>query len=91
MISHESDRPRLARHVHLRFDRRRNTWVLLAPETVVIPDETALEILRRCDGATSICTIVDGLAEAYDADRAEIARDVLELLGDLADRGLIEA
>ncbi len=42
--------PRLPRHVKLRFDKARERWVVLAPERVLMPDETALEVLQRCDG-----------------------------------------
>ncbi len=79
--------PRLPRHVKLRFDEARDRWVVLAPERVLMPDETALEILKRCDGETSVEAIVDGLARAYEAPAAEIREDVSLLLQDLADKG----
>ena len=82
--------PRLPRHVKLRFDEARDRWVVLAPERVLMPDETALEILKRCDGETSVEAIVDGLAGAYEAPAAEIHDDVSALLQDLADKGFIQ-
>ncbi len=82
--------PRLPRHVKLRFDEARDRWVVLAPERVLMPDETALEILKRCDGETSVEAIVDGLARAYEAPPAEIHDDVSALLQDLADKGFIQ-
>ncbi len=82
--------PRLPRHIKLRFDKQRDRWVVLAPERVLMPDETALEILKRCDGETSVGAIVDDLAKAYEAPAAEIHDDVAALLQDLADKGFVQ-
>lgn len=81
--------PRLAPHVRLSFDRRRERWVVLAPERLFLPDETAVEVLRRCDGAASISAIADDLAGEFDAPREEIARDVTELVRALGDQGVL--
>jgi pyrroloquinoline quinone biosynthesis protein D len=81
--------PALPRGVRLRFDKVRNVWTLLAPERVLMPDEIAVEILKRCDGEASVAAIVDDLARAFSAPREEIAADVQELLQDLADKGLV--
>ncbi len=86
----EASVPRLRRGVKLRFDQRREAWVLLAPERVLMPDETAVAILQRCDGAATVGAIVDDLSRAYDAERALIAGDVTALLQDLAAKGVIE-
>ena len=82
--------PRLPRHVKLRFDQRRNRWIVLAPERVLMPDEIAVEILKRCDGTTPVSAIVEGLAVAYEAAPEEIAEDVAEMLQDLADKGFVQ-
>ena len=82
--------PRLPRHIKLRFDETRDRWVMLAPERVLMPDETAVEILKRCDGETSVAAIVDGLAREYEAPREEIGEDVAALLQDLADKGFVQ-
>ena len=85
----EASVPRLRRGVRLRFDQRRQAWVLLAPERVLLPDETAVAVLQRCDGNASVGVIVDDLCRAYDAERALIAQDVRALLQDLAEKGVI--
>ena len=85
----DDQRPRLPRGVRLKFDEARNEWLLLAPERVIIPDETALEILRRCDGVASLSAIIDELAAGYDAAREVIAADVRQLVADLTDKGII--
>jgi pyrroloquinoline quinone biosynthesis protein D len=81
--------PALPRGVRLRFDQARDAWVLLAPERVLMPDPIAIEILKRCDGKASVAAIVDELAAAYAAERSQIETDVIALLQDLADKGLL--
>jgi len=83
--------PRLARGHKLRFDETRKAWIVLAPERVLMPDDIAVEILRRCDGVASIAAISQSLAEKFRAPREEVERDVIEMLQDLADKGVIEA
>jgi pyrroloquinoline quinone biosynthesis protein D len=63
--------------------------VLLFPEGIVELNETAHEILSRCDGRT-FSEIVHTLAEEYDADPTPLAADVRETLADLHQRKLIE-
>lgn len=82
--------PRLPRGVKLREDKARGRWVLMAPERMLVPDETALEVLKLLDGARTLDALVDLLAERFAAPRAEIADDVSALLQDLAERGVVE-
>ena len=81
--------PRLAKGVRLQTDSATGKSVLLFPEGVVELNETAHEILTRCDGRT-VSEIVQALAEEYDADLAALATDVRETLADLQQRRLIE-
>jgi len=60
-----SDRPRLARHVRLAFDRTRQRHVLLHPETVVVLRGTGADILGLCDGRRTVDGIVAALGERY--------------------------
>jgi pyrroloquinoline quinone biosynthesis protein D len=53
----------------------RAEWTLLAPERILKPDGIALEILKRCDGVSTLDAIVDDLARTFNADRNEIGRD----------------
>src|SRR5437588_6481148 len=85
----EASRPILPRHARLKFDQTRQLWVILAPERVLAPDETAVEILQLCDGARSVAEIVDQLAAKYTAERAAIGADVVAMLQDLADKGFL--
>ncbi len=83
--------PSLPRHIKLQWDKRRESWVLQAPERVIFPDDIAAEVLQRCDGAATLTAIVAALAEKYEAPPAEIEADVTELLQDLADKGFVTA
>jgi pyrroloquinoline quinone biosynthesis protein D len=85
----EASRPVLPRHARLKFDDTRQRWVILAPERVLAPDEIAVEILQLCDGARDVAAIIDALAAKYNAGRAEIGRDVVAMLQDLADKGFL--
>lgn len=81
--------PRLARGAKLRNDAARGRWVVLAPERMFVPDETALEVLRLVDGARAVDAIVDELAVRFAAPRAEIFGDVADMLRDLAEKGVV--
>ena len=85
----ELSRPKLAPHIVLKRDEARSRWVILAPERVLVPDETAAEIVAMTDGVATVAEIVDRLAEKYNAPRDEIAGDVIEMLQDLADQGYL--
>lgn len=85
----EENVPRLPRHVKFRFDQAREAWVVLAPEKVFMPDEIAVEVLKRCDGDTTLKDIIDDLARTFEAERDVVAADVVAMLQDLADKGII--
>jgi len=81
--------PRLARGMKLREDATRGQWVVLGPERMFVPDETALAVLRLLDGTRSLADMVDELAARYDAPRALILGDVTALLEELAAKGVV--
>ncbi len=81
--------PRFAPHVQFRFDAKRTQWVILAPERLLVPDAIAVEVLRLCDGQASIFTMVAALAETYQATPETLEGDILELLQDLMDQGVL--
>ncbi len=83
--------PRLPQHVKLRFDKKRDRWVILAPERVLVPDEIALEIVKRCTGETTVTAIAEDLAATFGAPREQVESDVTSLLQDLANKGYVAA
>ncbi|HLJ62877.1 MAG TPA: pyrroloquinoline quinone biosynthesis peptide chaperone PqqD [Stellaceae bacterium] len=82
---------RFAAHTRMSFDEKRNRWMVLAPERLLLPDAPAVEILKRIDGAKSVTLIIDELAAQFDAPREVIARDVGAVLQDLLDKGILTA
>ena len=80
----------LAPHIVFRFDDTRSRWIIMAPERLMLPDEQAVEILQLVDGTAGVGTIVDSLAQRYtQAPRDLIAKDVVAMLQDLADKGCL--
>jgi pyrroloquinoline quinone biosynthesis protein D len=89
-ILEPASRPRLAAHRRLRFDQARGSWTIQAPERVFMLDEIAHAIVSRCDGAKTISEVVGELCHAYaDAPREAIAADVMKLVRDFADKGVM--
>ena len=82
-------RPRLARGVRLQIDSATGKSVLLFPEGIVELNETAQEILTRCDGR-ALGEIARALAEEYDVDLATLTADMREILADLQRRKLVD-
>jgi pyrroloquinoline quinone biosynthesis protein D len=82
-------RPQLSRGVRLQIDSATGQGVLLFPEGIMELNETAQDILTRCDGR-KLSDIISALAEEYDVDLAIIAADVRETLADLQRRKLVE-
>ena len=89
MTISDSARPTLPKGVRLEIDSTTHKSVLLYPEGIVELNETAQEILFRCDGRT-LREIISELAEEYEADSNTLAADVRDTLSDLQRRKLIE-
>ena len=60
-----ADRPRLARHVRLRYDPARGRHVLLTPEAVTVLNGTGAAVLELCDGQRTVSEIVAELRGRY--------------------------
>jgi len=76
--------------VRLTHSEAQGGWILLAPERVFKADGITVEILKRCTGETNLNAIVDDLARTFAAPRERIHADVVNLLGSLADKKLLE-
>lgn len=81
--------PKFAPGVRLHEDKARARWVVMAPERMFIPDETALEVLRLVDGMRDEDAIVTRLAQKFAAPVEEIRADVAEMLRDLVAKGAL--
>jgi pyrroloquinoline quinone biosynthesis protein D len=60
-------RPRVAHGFRLQWEEVQNSHVLLYPEGMVKLNQSAGEILRRCDGARDVQAIVCDLEQAFQA------------------------
>ena len=79
----------LAPGVRWQTDRATGEAVLLYPEGILILNETAREVVARCDGNTTLAEIVSALAAEYESSAAELENDIAECLDDLYRRKLI--
>ena len=82
--------PKLPAYLKLRHDAGRGRWILLAPERVLTPDQTAVAVLKLCDGIRTVEEIVEALAKEYSAAKDTIRADVIDLLQGLADKGYVK-
>jgi pyrroloquinoline quinone biosynthesis protein D len=90
LIVGRQTKPYLPPYLKLRHDAGRGRWVLLAPERILSPDQTAVAVLQLCDGKRTVEEIAASLAKEYSAPAEVIAGDVEDLLQGLADKGYIK-
>ncbi|MCX5616500.1 pyrroloquinoline quinone biosynthesis peptide chaperone PqqD [Bombella sp. TMW 2.2559] len=90
-VLNEDDCPGFNRGYRLQHDRVREQWVIQAPERALLADPIAVAILQELDGKTRIGTVIDRLAERYEAPREQIATDVLTLLSDLTEKRILRS
>jgi pyrroloquinoline quinone biosynthesis protein D len=69
----------------LQHEPAQQCWVLLYPEGMVKLNASAAEILRRCDGATSIERLVAGLERDFASP--DVRADACRFLADAHARG----
>jgi pyrroloquinoline quinone biosynthesis protein D len=80
--------PKLSRRFRLQYEEAQTRWVLLYPEGMVQLNDSAAEILKRCDGVRSLEAIVAELEQAFHAQG--IQPQVEALLEEGQRRGWIE-
>ncbi len=86
-----ASRPMMPKHVKMRHDPGRGRWIILAPERVFNPDDTAVSVLKLCDGQRSVDDIAAALAAEYQAPLDVVTEDIVAMLQDLADKGVVLA
>ena len=74
-------KPRVGSRFRLQWEPAQQSWVLLFPEGMVKLNGPAGEIMKRCDGASSVAHIVADLESSFGAQGLQ--GDVLAFL-DLA-------
>lgn len=82
------DLPHLSRRLRLQYEAAQTRWVLLYPEGMVQLNDSAAEILRRCDGRHTVAEIVTELESLFDT--RGIAPQVHELIAEGTRRGWLD-
>jgi pyrroloquinoline quinone biosynthesis protein D len=72
-------RPTLDRRFRLQWEPAQNAHVLLYPEGMIKLNSSAGEILKRCDGLTSIAAITEDLERAFAT--TGLTKDVVAFIG----------
>jgi pyrroloquinoline quinone biosynthesis protein D len=72
------DMPRLNRRFRMQWEEAQQAHVLLYPEGMVRLNQSAGEILKRCDGATTVDDIVAQLERQFNT--SGLRDDVLGML-----------
>ena len=75
-----TNRPHLSRQVRLEWDPVRERHVLLAPEGVLVLNQTGATILGLCDGERTVVEIVEELRGRYNRVAGDEVRDFLARL-----------
>ena len=71
-------RPAVERGFRLQWEAAQNAHVLLYPEGMIKLNTSAGEILKRCDGATTIADITADLERAFAA--SNLSEDVMRFV-----------
>ncbi len=71
------------------WEEAQQVYVLLYPEGMITLNDTASEILKRCDGSRTASSIIADLEQQFPG--AELKNDVLEFLEDARDKGWIRS
>lgn len=75
-----TNRPHLASQVRMEWDPVREQQVLLAPEGVLVLNQTGATILGLCDGERMVIEIVEELRGKYSSVSDDEVRDFLTRL-----------
>jgi len=83
-----TERPRVRGPGRMKYDKARNSDLLLLPERVVQLNEAAGAILWLCDGQRTIAQIIEELETKF--DQSDLRGDIVEFLSSAAERGWVE-
>jgi pyrroloquinoline quinone biosynthesis protein D len=78
-------KPELSRLFRLQWEEAQSSYVLLYPEGMVKLNQSAAEILKRCDGERDVNAIVRDLEQAFEVTGLE--DDVKGFLREATERG----
>jgi pyrroloquinoline quinone biosynthesis protein D len=78
-------KPKLSRLFRMQWEEAQSAYVLLYPEGMIKLNQSAAEILKRCDGERDVAAIVTDLEQAFSVTGLE--DDVRDFLGEANERG----
>jgi pyrroloquinoline quinone biosynthesis protein D len=87
MMSELTAKPKLARLFRMQWEEAQGAYVLLYPEGMVKLNQSAGEILKRCDGERDAQAIIDDIEQTFNATGLE--KDVLGFIEIATERGWI--
>ncbi len=80
-------KPKLARLFRMQYEEAQEAYVLLYPEGMVKLNQSASEILKRCDGERDVHAIIADIEQSFNATGLE--KDVTGFLEIAIERGWI--
>ncbi len=80
-------KPKLARLFRMQYEEAQQGYVLLYPEGMVKLNQSASEILKRCDGERDVHAIIADIEQSFNATGLE--KDVTGFLEIATERGWI--
>ncbi len=80
-------KPKLARLFRMQYEEAQQGYVLLYPEGMVKLNQSASEILKRCDGERDVQAIIADIEQTFNATGLE--KDVTGFLEIAIERGWI--
>ena len=80
-------KPKLARLFRMQWEAAQGAYVLLYPEGMVKLNQSAGEILKRCDGERDVQAIIDDIEQTFNATGLE--KDVTGFIEIATERGWI--
>ena len=80
-------KPKLARLFRMQYEEAQQGYVLLYPEGMVKLNQSASEILKRCDGERDVQAIITDIEQTFNATGLE--KDVTGFIEIATERGWI--
>jgi pyrroloquinoline quinone biosynthesis protein D len=80
-----TDFPKLSKLFRLQWEPAQDAYVLLYPEGMVKLNQSAAEILKRCDGSNAVATIVADLERTFEV--GDLDDEVQSFLKEAYERG----
>jgi pyrroloquinoline quinone biosynthesis protein D len=84
-------RPRLAPHYFFRWEESQSAYILLYPEGLIKLNGTAGEIMKRCDGQSSVLAIINDLQKNFPDADADIAGGVQAFINVARTKGWLQS